>query len=51
MSKWTIRCFRQVDNKYCAIASRTAPGKRWIVNAEGNTEKEAIQRLKVKLNE
>jgi hypothetical protein len=45
VDKWEIRVFRQVDGMYCAIAERAEPGKRWIVNAEGKTPQEAVDKL------
>ncbi len=50
MTPWSIRCFIQaVDNpcvKWCAIAERTEPGKRYVINAEGSTREEAELNLK-----
>jgi hypothetical protein len=50
---WTIRVFQQ---KYCppflpfcAIAQRTEPGKKWIINAEGKTPEEAESNLRARL--
>ena len=55
MNHWIIKSFRQaLDNpriSWCAIAERTKPGNRWIINAEGPTEKEAIRNLKIKIKD
>ncbi len=55
MNRWIIRSFRQATNNprilWCAIAERTKPGKRWVINAEGPTQKEAIRNLEIKIKD
>jgi hypothetical protein len=50
---WTIKVFQQrywpPFLPFCAIAERTEPGKKWIVNAEGKTPEEAERNLRIRL--
>ncbi|MFA5766668.1 MAG: hypothetical protein WC919_01935 [Candidatus Paceibacterota bacterium] len=52
---WEIRVFQQrcwpPFLPFCAIAERTEPGKRWIVNAEGRTPEEAEKNLRARLKD
>ena len=52
---WQIRVFQQRHwppfLPFCAIAERTEPGKRWLVNAEGKTPEEAVKNLQTRLKE
>ena len=52
-SDWKISVYRQHCRApflpFCAVAERSDPGKRWLVNAEGRTPDEAIRKLKAHL--
>ena len=48
-ANWEIKTYRQVDGKFVAIAERTEPGKRFVVNAEGRTPSEAVECLQANL--
>ncbi|MCK9557580.1 MAG: hypothetical protein M0R50_06015 [Candidatus Cloacimonetes bacterium] len=52
---WEINVFQQHCGPpflpYCAIAERSEPGKRWVINAEGKTSEEAIHNLQVRIKE
>lgn len=55
MNHWVIRSFKQATNNpsilWCAVAGRIELSKRWIINAEGPTEKEAIKNLEIKIKD
>ena len=50
MNEWRIRCFRQMHwppfKPWCAIASRKVGNVVYEINEEGDTEQDAIERLK-----
>jgi hypothetical protein len=50
---WEIDVFQQhciaPFLSFCAIAERSEPGKRWVINAEGRTSEEALNNLRVRI--
>jgi hypothetical protein len=52
---WETRVFQQKCCPpflpFCAIAERTEPGKRWIINAEGTTPEEAKRNLHIRMKD
>lgn len=49
-SEWAFRVFKQAYHKdykdYCAFAERQEDGKRFLVNAEGDTPEQALEKVK-----